>query len=66
VGDGDEASKRRDVRKGRAVQVRAVGKTKKERGKLGSSHGGGGGGGGGGGRTNKKPGQGKKKKGGKR
>jgi ribonuclease R len=64
VGDGDEASKRRDVRKGRAVQVRAVGKTKKERGKIGSSHGGGGGGGGG--RTNKKPGQVKKKKGGKR
>jgi ribonuclease R len=67
VGDADLASKRRDVRQGRAVQVRAVGKTKKERGKIGSSHAGGGGGrAGGGGRTTKKPGQGKKKKGGKR
>jgi ribonuclease R len=44
VGDDDQASKRRDgrdVRKGRAVQVRAVGKTKKNKGKpttLSSSH----------------------------
>jgi ribonuclease R len=43
VGDEDQASKRRDTRKGRAVQVRAVGKTKKNQGKgkppkLGSSH----------------------------
>ena len=32
VGDADTASKRRDARRGRAVQVRAVGKTKKDRG----------------------------------
>ncbi len=40
VGDGDQASKRRDGRKGRVVQVRAVGKTKKDEGKrrLGASH----------------------------
>ncbi len=64
VGDGDLASKRRDVRKGRQVQVRAVGKTKKDQGKqrLTSSHTGTGGGG----RRGKKPGQGKKKKGGRR
>jgi ribonuclease R len=63
TGDADQASKRRDgrdARKGRVVQVRAVGKTKKERGKLESSHG----------RPDKgpqkKPGQGRKKKLGKR
>jgi ribonuclease R len=45
VGEGDQASKRRDARKGRVVQVRAVGKTKKEKGKrqLETSHGHGGG-----------------------
>lgn len=59
VGDDDQASKRRDGRKGRAVQVRSVGKTNKERGKL-SSHGRAAG------QPSKKPGQGKKKKGGKR
>jgi ribonuclease R len=62
VGEEDLASKRRDVRKGRAVQVRAVGKTKKEKTKrIESSHarhvpG----------KSPKKPGQGKKKKGGRR
>jgi len=57
VGDGDQASKRRGAHKGRVVQVRAVGKTKKT--KLASSHGGGG-------RGPKKPGQGRKKKMGRR
>ncbi len=65
VGDEDAASKRRDVRNGRAVQVRAVGKTKKQQQKgrpLESSHSSGGGGG----PRKKKPGQGKKKKMGRR
>jgi len=63
VGDQDEASKRRDGRKGRAVQVRAVGKTKKDKkNRIESSHGGPGHGQG----AKKKPGQGRKKKMGKR
>jgi len=63
VGDGDQASKRREGRRGRAVQVRSVGKTKKDQGKrrLESSHGSGATGG-----QAKKPGQGRKKKGGRR
>jgi ribonuclease R len=64
VGDGDEASKRRDVRQGRVIQVRSVGKTKKDQGKRGAVPGSNQGGNVGG--RKKKPGQGKKKKMGKR
>jgi ribonuclease R len=61
VGDEDFASKAREGRRGRAVQVRAVGKTKKVKGlRLESSHAGGDRG------SRKKPGQGKKKKMGRR
>jgi ribonuclease R len=65
TGDADLASKRRDVRQGRAVQVRSVGKTKKEHGKarIGSSHDAGARPAG---HAKKKPGQGRKKKMGKR
>jgi ribonuclease R len=68
VGDDDQASKRRgDGRKGRQVQVRAVGKTKKNQGnrgqkaKLASSHKHAGGGGGGGGHKKGKKGGGKRR-----
>ena len=63
IGDADLASKSREDRHGRAVQVRAVGKTKKDRGKrIESSHGRPAAAG----SQKKKPGQGRKKKMGKR